>query len=408
MKLSWNHIFLALTAMLLQGCVDGLESGVRQERVAACEMRKAYAHLLTQYVSDDGNREIYCAKDVDEARSLFDVGIAPTFEDKKPLRVEGLRREIVDGRSWMYVSDDGKYRTFYFVNLYPSKVSDYYGFYCYVGNYDSDNGRFDPVGVNSDFLKLRFDEEDRPSRSVRPYEESVNRLPRLKEDFDCRTDDVDAVVIVDVLDVQLVEVSGFERAGRYSGGFENADCTAVYDVVVDVRKIEKGGLASDWYVIEVPCKWSDLLYQGSFLYYRGMTLRIGLKRQDQLWVICEELPVLPYPPYSGTDVKLSGGCLTGDDFSAKEKGRLSPLVVEYDRHTKVEYSSGGVVCHGRYGTFSDFGVASKVKVLEVKEGGDKSFWEHAWFMQEDGDYDPCRSGSGDNSGVDTSGEARQD
>ena len=65
---------------------------------------------------------------------------------------------------------------------------------------------------------------------------------------------------------------------------------------------------------------------------------------------------------------------------AKEfEWRLTPLVVEYGSHTKVEFSHGDIVTIGKRSSFVDFGVSSKFKIIELKEGANKAYWEKCWF-----------------------------
>lgn len=375
-------------AMVLSGCSSSFWNGRQFDPVSSEDVRSTFAILLHEDLSvGDNDKEVQCAKDVDGAVEMFDKYIFPTLEDKSSNRVESLRSRITDGRSWMYCVAERDFMAYYFLNLYPEMLFGRYAFGCYISYFDLAKKQFYPMDPgpleNFGFLEMRTQDSD--MNPILTYEEMVNRLPLLKWNgvFDVDDDKCDAVAVVDIVDVQLSEVSGFDRVRRYNEcTFFGGECCAVYRIHVFVRKVEKGSLAFDSFVIEKRIPWSDFFHEGAWFYYRGMTLRVELRNKNGAWLISDAHPALPYPPYSDEGVVLSGGVLHAEkEWSEIQRGGLTPLIVEYGHHTKVEFSCGDVVCQSPSGSFVDFGVTSKFKVLELKDGGNKQFWNYAWFMQ---------------------------
>ena len=350
-------------------------------------MREVFSDLLPEHIGFSDNKgSVLCARDVGEAMRLFDDFMLPTLEDKSSRRIRRLRNRIASGMSWVYYVDGNDDVAYYLLNLFPERRYGRYGFNYFVCNLSKSTKNYNPLGENHGFLELeglnKFSEE-----GGYRYDKACKRFPEVVEMSD---DDPprwgyempDVIAVVDVVDVQLVNVNGFDRIRLYPTCSE--ECIADYSIRMDIRSIEKGVVDAGSLILAARRRWSEFGCY-SWLYYRGMTLRIGLRRNDYGYVLVNIHPVIPYEPFSEDDVIVSGGFRTGRTWKEMQEGKLSPLVVQYGGHTKVEFLHGEIINCGHCGSFPDFGVTASVKIVELSDDSNKEYWEDAWFVE----YDEC-------------------
>ena len=349
------------------------------------EYSRAYYHL-------DG--DVRAAEDVKQALEIFEANLLPTLTDRVQSRVDHIRSRIAGGKSWTYVVTEEDQILFYLVELVPRLTNHGYGFPYLVSVRDSRTGEFALRCENLGLLEL-LPRECIPEAKIQlsAYEEYCSRLPLLKDAIG-KVGDVcqyapdnpsDVSAIVDVTDVELVSVDGVDYQRRRAGNL--LDCRGAYRVRMDVRKIVRGQLPSDILILEVNEPWGELRRELEWLYYRGMSLRITIHPRRGELLLVDAIPVEPYPPYSNDSICISGGALVGG-FSADEfEGKVEPLVVQYGTHTKVEYECGDVIIKGHRASFPDFGVTSKFRILELKDGANKAYWENAWFNPKNNDLE---------------------
>lgn len=339
----------------------------------------------------DNQIKIAAAKDVPHALSLFDAYILPSLEDRSDARIKKLRRLIEEGRSWIYCRTDIEgYLGFFFLNLFPSCDSGEYGF-AYLEFYwdkatrraDIDVERYGHLRLRPQFPYLRC------HYSNSCYEDYCARLPRIYDTLDAREyevlDDpyrIDVAAIVEVVDVQLIGVTGFNYSRNHYNDYPGT--RAEYHIRLDVRKVEKGELSSDICVLE--CRQFRREFESwAWPYYPGVTLRVGLQYYNGKLHLIEQSIVEPYPPYSDAGVSVSGGRMIRgpNGLCDDQEGRLEPLVVNYGSHTKVEFRHGDIITSGVRATFADFGVTSKFRILELNDGANKAYWESVWYTPKD-------------------------
>ena len=333
------------------------------------------------------DERVQIARDVDEALRMFDEHLLPTLEDKSEVRLRRLRNRISSKKSWVYCFEGHEYTVCYLLNIFPELRNGQYGFNYFVSEYNKATGKYNPEDENHGFLVLTGSSELCSSsiseNEEYAYEKVCQKFIRLtgpsSDDEPCfRFDNSDIIAVVDVVDVQLLRVSGFERVRLYG----SKDCFAEYLVRLDVRVIEKGFVDCSTIMLEARLDWSDF----GWMYYRGMTLRVGFHKRGSEYVLDTIKPTLPYEPFSDADIVVSGGIHAGNDWSEVLKGQLSPLVVQYGKHTKIEFRHGEIINSAYRGSFPDFGVTASVKILELSEDSNKEFWEDAWFIYVDECY----------------------
>jgi len=332
------------------------------------------------------------ASDTFQALKAFDCQILPTLDDCGEARIRRIRRNIAEGKAWVYTVSSEDWQLCYLLDLFPSLTSDgYYGFHYLVSFRNVQTGVFNPQCENEGVLEL-LPRENMPGvrRPISAYDEYLDRLPRFKdalprigETCSYEGDLVDVSAIVDVVDIQLVCVTGFDYRRMHQQALSSS-CCALYQIRLDIREVLKGALESDVYILETRRTWDEFKHPLEWLYFRGMTLRVSLHREGSELHLIEELPVEPYPPYSNDNVSISGGALVGGARANEQEGNLEPLVVEYGKHTKVEFRNGDIINSGSRATFADFGVTSSFKILEMRDDANKEYWNSVWFAPRKG------------------------
>lgn len=332
--------------------------------------------------------EVVASKDVADALRLFDAYIIPTLDKQSERRVDRLKRQIVEGRSWMYRGAAEGCSIYYLINLFPSFYDSRYGFSFIIGCWDDASGAC--MQGNEDGGLLELMPQKNVSGVLYPvsaYEEFCQKLPRVKDGLpsinECchysSFENVGNIAVVDVIDVQLVNVSRLDYMHRHSDCIEG--CVAAYCVRMDVRAVERGAFPSDIFILETRRRWHEFAYEREWLYYRGMCLRVGVIERDGDYVLVIEQPVCPYSPYSDV-VSIAGGGLIESSGNNGAAYKLNPLQVQYERKCRVEFCPGDLIAVGNRGSFVDFGVTSKARIQELDDSLNIDHWRGAWFIDE--------------------------
>ena len=235
-----------------------------------------------------GSIRVLAANNLQHALCMFDACIMPTLEERDYARLNSLKQRLEDGKAWIYYYEiDGHYRYCYFIDLFPSCNYGRYGFSYYESAWDNDHGKLDQLVERRGFLELRPKDDSLGFRySDSDYEEYCAGVPRIKDGVCSSAGDgsqhasgnADIWIIADVVDVQLVGVTGFDYSRTHDLCYPG--CCAEFRVRLDVRKVEQGEFPSNICILEARSFWEEFMFDGSWCFYRGMTLRAGLHREN--------------------------------------------------------------------------------------------------------------------------------
>ncbi len=241
-----------------------------------------------------------------------------------------------------------------------------------------------------------FDFRNGPTiQSVKPESFGCGLLGGLKI-RDAVPDSDEVIVIGDVVSVNMIGVTGLDEAARYHKTFEP---TGWYRIGIRVRKEIKGCMGVRNFSFPAANNRILACIDGWWPYYRGMTLKIGLKRTDGKWVVSHKVPVLPYSPYSSDRIRISSSDRDlqwelGDDgifpYAAISNAvalASQKLFVRFDNHTVVAFASGRAMISGDFGDFYDFGMTSRIHVWCDPKKGNPLYWKNMWLT----DSIPCDS-----------------
>lgn len=190
------------------------------------------------------------------------------------------------------------------------------------------------------------------------------------------------VVVVDVMNVSLIALGGFDFIYRFDNASTIDYPYAYYRIEIRIRKVLKGKCAESYLSFPARCSKRMFMTPGGWLFYKGITLKIGMeKSKEGGFFVRNILPVLPYPPYSTGDVKMSGArpkCRNGERCLCE----MTPLSISYGDHTIVEFDCKKKIGCNEFGFFYDFGLTSTVRVTLRGDESNREYWEDAWFAPE--------------------------
>ena len=200
---------------------------------------------------------------------------------------------------------------------------------------------------------------------------------------------VDVSVVADVETVTLSSVSGLEKviaAGGAEGDAEERGIRPIghYRVSLLVRTALVGDAPANRLVFTAKTGEANATVGWHWLFYRGMTLKVGLRKAKNGLSVCRIEPVLPYPPYTTDSVVVcekeipaaSRFSLIDTWIDTVERGGVTIL---YGDHTRADYFSRRNLIEGHCGTLPDFGVQSWVCVLTQGKDAKLDYWRTAWF-----------------------------
>ena len=227
------------------------------------------------------------------------------------------------------------------------------------------------------------DENDILPFPVRRLETAVLTEPKNR-------DDCEVQLIADVEDVSFnsLEALNHTHVVGDSHGYTPATPVATYRVELIVRKVEEGSLDFDRIAFVVdPRKHGNSLYDPltGWPFFRGLTLRVRLCREDDALKVVNVDLVLPYPPYSeATRVSLehnSSRFALNPQTVAWPKDAVATICVQYGDHTLAKFYSTTNDITGSFGSFSDYSRTVRVEVWTASEGANADYWRTAWFAE---------------------------
>ena len=208
----------------------------------------------------------------------------------------------------------------------------------------------------------------------------------------------EAVVVADVEIVDLASLGNLDHVTPAQplegerGLCGEHSARATYVVEMRVRAVKRGECKFRRFSFRAVLDEWNASVTGDWLFYRGMTLEVGLSHDDGKLKICRLEPVSPYPPYSK-----DGVCIFNDEvnIASKENGpddvlpadvrqahfrpkSASRIAVLYGGGELAVFESTTNLVEGVYGVFPDYGPHVKITVY----GHDKTnldYWRYAWF-----------------------------
>lgn len=208
--------------------------------------------------------------------------------------------------------------------------------------------------------------------------------------------DAEVEVIADVESVSLVGIRfGSEWPEKPECGEEDGDSefssrqtVGTYQVTALVRKTVKGELHAERLIFPVEKPAANQCNEdehGRWGFFRGMTLKLGLRRTADGWSVCAVRPALPYPPYSTENITLwtkefpPDGRFKCCNLSMDGKVQDGLLTIQYGDHTLVRFIARSVAARCFDGEFPDYGGSVVHSVYLYGAGSDTNYWADAWF-----------------------------
>lgn len=205
----------------------------------------------------------------------------------------------------------------------------------------------------------------------------------------CAGTNVDVSVVADVETVTLSSVSGLEKVVAAGGAEGDAEENGIrpighYRVSLLVRTALVGDAPANRLVFTAKTGAANATVGGHWLFYRGMALKVGLRKAKDGFSVCRIEPTLPYPPFTTDYIvvcdaevsKESRFSLVDRDFGSVDRGSLTVL---YGNHTRVDYFSDRNLIEGYCGTLPDFGVNAWLRVWTHGKEARLDYWRNAWF-----------------------------
>ena len=214
----------------------------------------------------------------------------------------------------------------------------------------------------------------------------------------------EVVVVADVEIVDLASLANLAHVepehglpGEEDACFEHSVC-ATYNVDMRVREVRRGKCPFRRFCFSAVHDAVNASATGDWLFFRGMTLEVGLARVDGKLKINRFEPVFPYPPYSkdgiriirsGTDDVspfLADGCVAEDvreytNWRGLKDGISGSLVaLQYGDRELALFASTTNLIEGLYGIFPDYGPSVKITVYGDGESN-FDYWRNAWFAE---------------------------
>ena len=208
----------------------------------------------------------------------------------------------------------------------------------------------------------------------------------------------EVVVVADVETVDLASLGNLDHVTPAQplegeeGLVGEHSARATYVVEMRVKAVKRGECKFRRFSFRAVLDETNASVTGDWLFYRGMTIEVGLHRHGGKLKISRVEPVSPYPPYSK-----DGICIFNDEVSiASEEGgpdnvlpadvrraqfgsnSASRIAVLYGGGELAVFESTTNLVEGMYGVFPDYGPYVKITVYGHKEDN-LDYWRYAWF-----------------------------
>ena len=215
----------------------------------------------------------------------------------------------------------------------------------------------------------------------------------------------EVVVVADVEIVDLASLANLAHVepehglpGEEDACFEHSVC-ATYNVDMRVRAVRRGKCPFRRFCFSAVHDAVNASATGDWLFFRGMTLEVGLARVDGKLKINRFEPVFPYPPYSKEGIRIFRkdsdcespfrtvtGLIPADareytNWRGLKDGISGSLVaLQYGDRELALFASTTNLIEGLYGIFPDYGPSVKITVYGDGESN-FDYWRNAWFAE---------------------------
>ena len=215
----------------------------------------------------------------------------------------------------------------------------------------------------------------------------------------------EVVVVADVEIVDLASLANLAHVEPEHGIDDEEDesfqhsVRATYSVDMRVRNVLCGKCPFRRFCFSAVHDAVNASATGDWLFFRGMTLEVGLARVDGKLKINRFEPVFPYPPYSKEGIRIfrkDSDCespfrtVTGlipadareytDWRGLKDDISGSLVALQYGDRELALFASTTNLVEGLYGIFPDYGPSVKITVYG-DEGSNFDYWRNAWFSE---------------------------
>ena len=215
----------------------------------------------------------------------------------------------------------------------------------------------------------------------------------------------EVVVVADVEIVDLASLANLAHVepehgidGEEDESFQHS-VRATYSVDMRVRNVLRGKCPFRRFCFSAVHDTANASATGDWLFFRGMTLEVGLARVDGKLKINRFEPVFPYPPYSKEGIRIFRkdsdcespfrtvtGLIPADareytDWRGLKDGISGSLVaLQYGDRELALFASTTNLVEGLYGIFPDYGPSVKITVYGDEESN-FDYWRNAWFSE---------------------------
>ena len=392
-RVEWLLVSILITAAAWSGVAGAVSPAAEKAILKWCQYKIDAPTNITVYAAEDARRivdEVFlpaCKGDDASKRQslvrmkrLFAEGLAGVFScegfyESKPITSYAVFRRDLDFSVEDKSGDDGACKAW--------RLSEY----CQGWRVDvlKKTGECDRYGFHLSFLT--------PEQAAVILESGPDLAVACQPDPEA---DAGVEVIADVESVSLVGIRfGSEwpekpESGEEDGAseFSSRQTVGTYQVTALVRKTVKGELHAERLIFPVEKPAANQYNEdehGRWGFFRGMTLKLGLRRTADGWSVCAVRPALPYPPYSTENITLwtmefpPDGRFKCCDISMDGKVQDGLLTIQYGDHTLVRFIARSVAARCFDGEFPDYGGSVVHSVYAYGAGSDTNYWADAWF-----------------------------
>ena len=390
-RVEWLLVSILITAAAWSGVAGAVSPAAEKAILKCCQYRLDAPTNITVYAAEDARRivdEVFlpaCKGDDASKRQslvrmkrLFDEGLAGLFScegfyDSEPITAYAVFRRDLDFSVEDNSGDDGACKAW--------RLSKY----CQGWKVNVLKKTGDRFGVYMAFLT--------PEQAAAVIGAGPDLAVAYKPEPEA---DAEAEVIADVESVSLVGIRfGSEWPEKPESGEDDGDSefssrqtVGTYQVTSLVRKTVKGELKAGRLVFSVE-KLAANQYneddRGRWGFFRGVSLKLGLRRTADGWSVCAARLALPYPPYSTENIVCwNKDCPPAGRFaecSVTTSGQVEDGVfaIQYGDHTLAGFAARSVAARCFDGEFPDYGGSVVHSVYLYGAGSDTNYWADAWF-----------------------------